>query len=197
MLAGFTTHQAKAQWAVIDPSNLAQNIQQVVQSSSTASNMIKNLQESIKIYNQGKEYYDALKSVSNLIKDARKVQKTVEMVSEITNIYVSNFNKMVSDPNFTPDELAAISHGYSILLEEGAALLVELKTIVTAGNGLSMSDKERMDMVDKIYTEMRDYRNITQYYTKKNISVSYIRSRDKKNTDRVMALYGSPSDRYW
>ena len=106
------TYQAKAQWTVIDPSNLVQNIKSAVQSSTTATNMVKSLQESIKIYNQSKAYYDALKSVHNIIKDARKVKLTLEMVSEITEIYTSGFNRMVSDPNFTVDELAAISAGY-------------------------------------------------------------------------------------
>ena len=142
------SHEAQAQWTVIDPSNLVQNIKSAVQSTTTASNMVKSLQESIKIYNQSKAYYDALKSVHNLIKDARKVRLTIEMVSEITNIYVNGFNRMVSDPNFTADELAAISTGYARLLEEGGALVSELKNIVASGNGLSMSDKERMDMVE-------------------------------------------------
>ena len=79
------TYQAKAQWTVIDPSNLVQNIKSAVQSSTTATNMVKSLQESIKIYNQSKAYYDALKSVHNIIKDARKVKLTLEMVSEITS----------------------------------------------------------------------------------------------------------------
>lgn len=114
--------QAKAQWVVADPTNLVQNIISAVQGTSTASNMINNLNESIKIYKQGKEYYDALKSVHNLIKDARKVQKTIEMVSEITDMYVTGFNKMVSDPNFSANELAAISTGYAKLLEEGGSV---------------------------------------------------------------------------
>ena len=33
------------------------------------------LKETVKIYEQGKKYYDALKSVNNLVKDARKVQQ--------------------------------------------------------------------------------------------------------------------------
>lgn len=186
-----------AQWAVIDPSNLVQNIQQVVQSSTTASNMIKNLQENVKIYNQGKEYYDQLKSVHHLIKDARKVQKTIGMIGEITDIYVTGFNKMVADPNFTPAELEAISGGYAKLLEESGSLITELKDIVTANNGLSLSDKERMDAIDQIYNRMLDYRNLTRYYTKKSISVSFIRAKQKNDTDRVLSLYGKPSDRYW
>ena len=168
------TYQAKAQWTVIDPSNLVQNIKSAVQSSTTATNMVKSLQESIKIYNQSKAYYDALKSVHNIIKDARKVKLTLEM-----------------------DELAAISAGYARLLEEGGALVTELKTVITGGNGLSLSDKERMDVVDQVYTKMLEYRNLTRYYTRKTISVSFIRSREKGDAHRVLALYGNPNDRYW
>jgi hypothetical protein len=195
-LVGFS-YQAKAQWAVIDPSNLVQNIQQVVKSSSTLTNMVKNVQETVKIYEQGKEYYDALKSVNNLIKDARKVKRTIEMVSEISDMYITGFNKMVADPNFTVDELAAISAGYARLMEEGGALITELKNIVTSSNGLSMTDMERMEMIDKIYNRMLGYRNLTRYFTQKSISVSFIRAKAKADTKRVLALYGSPSERYW
>ena len=189
--------RAEAQWTVIDPSNLVQNIKSAVQSSTTASNMIKSLQESIKIYNQGRAYYDALKTVHNIVKDARKVKLTIEMVSEITDIYVSGFNRMVSDRNFSADELAAISAGYARLLEEGGAFVTEHKNIVTSGNGLSMSDKERMDVVDEIYTRMVRYRNLTRYFTDKTISVSFIRSQRRGDAARVQALYGKPNERYW
>ncbi|MDD4390715.1 MAG: DUF4141 domain-containing protein [Eubacteriales bacterium] len=197
VVLGMFSFQAKAQWVVSDPTNLVQNIISAVQGTSTASNMINNLNESIKIYKQGKEYYDALKSVNNLIKDARKVKKTIEMVSEITDIYVTGFNKMVGDPNFTVNELSAISTGYTKLLEEGGALVTDLKNVVTGSNGLSLSDKERMDAIDHIYTKMLEYRNLTKYYTQKSISVSYIRAKEKNDTDRVLSLYGSPSERYW
>lgn len=191
------SYQAKAQWIVSDPTNLVQNIVSAIQGTTTATNMIKNLNESIKIYKQGKEYYDALKSVNNLIKDARKVKKTIEMVSEITDIYVNGFNKMVTDPNFTHDELEAISGGYAKLLEEGGALITELKNVVTKNNGLSLSDKERMEVIDQVYNKMVEYRNLTNYFTKKSISVSYLRAKKKNDTKRVLDLYGSPSERYW
>lgn len=50
-------------------------------------------QETVKIYEQGKRYYDALKAVNNLVKDARKVQQTVLLVGEISDIYVNSFQK--------------------------------------------------------------------------------------------------------
>lgn len=199
MIAGLSmfSFQAKAQWVVTDPTNLIQNIISATQSVNTVSNMIKNVNEVKKVYDQGKEYYDALKSVNNLIKDARKVKKTIEMVSEITDIYVTGFNKMVGDPNFTPNELVAISAGYAKLLEEGGALVTDLKNVVTGSNGLSLFDKERMEVIDQVYDKMLEYRNLTRYYTQKNISVSFIRAKEKSDTDRVLSLYGSPSERYW
>ena len=189
--------QAKAQWVVTDPTNLVQNIISATQGINTVSNMVKNVNEVKKVYDQGKEYYDALKSVNNLIKDARKVKKTIEMISEITDIYVNGFNKMVGDPSFTPNELVAISAGYAKLLEEGGALVTELKNIVTGSNGLSLSDKERMEVIDDVYNKMLEYRNLTKYYTQKSISVSFIRAKEKNDTNRVLSLYGTPSERYW
>jgi len=193
----FCGFKAKAQWTVVDPSNLAQNILTVGKTGTTATNVINSFKEMQKIYSQGQEYYDALKSVNNLIKDARKVKETVEMVSQISQIYSTNFNKMLSDPNFSVRELEAISDGYSKLLKESGNLLTDIKNIVTPGNGLSLSDAERMDVIDKIHTKMVDYRNLVTYYSNKNIAVSFIRSKEKGDTDRVRSLYGNPSERYW
>lgn len=192
--------KANAQWVTFDPSNLAQGIvnttKQIVQTSSTASNMIKNFQETVKIYEQGKKYYDALKAVNNLVKDARKVQQTILMIGEISDIYVNSFQKMMRDPHYTVEELGAIAFGYTKLLEESNGVLIELKGVVNIST-LSMSDKERMDIVDRCYNSVKRYRNLVGYYTNKNIAVSYLRSKKAGDTDRVMALYGSANDRYW
>ena len=143
-----------------------------------------------------KEYYDALKKAKNLVRDARKVQQTILLVGDITDIYVNSFERMLNDPYFTVEELSAIALGYTKLLEESAHLLNDLKSVVNE-NGLSMSDKDRMDIIDKCYSEMLQYRGLVQYYTNKNIGVSYLRARKQNDVDRVMSLYGSPSERYW
>ena len=74
--------------------------------------MLNNFQETVKIYKQGKEYYDGLRKIKNLVRDARKVQQTILMVGDITDIYVNSFERMLSDPYFTPEELSAIAIGY-------------------------------------------------------------------------------------
>lgn len=200
MGAFFITHASRAQWVVTDPSNLAQGIinatKNIVHTSKTATNMVNNFQETVKIYKQGKEFYDALKKVKNLVKDARKVQQTILMMGDITDIYVNNFERMLSDPYFTTEELSAIAMGYTILLEESAGVLTDLKTVVNE-NGLSMNDKERMDIIDRCYNRVYEYRGLVRYYTNKNIGVSYLRAKKQRDQDRILALYGSPGERYW
>jgi hypothetical protein len=191
---------AKAQFVVTDPANLASGIlnsaNEIVQTSSTVSNVVKNFKEVEKVYKQGKEYYDKLKAINNLVKDARKVQQTVLLVGDVSKMYVQNFSKMMNDPNFTPQELVAIGNGYSVLLNESTELLKELKQIVTSSS-LSLNDKERMDIIDRVYKEVKDYHSLVRYYTNKNISVSYLRAKKKNDAKRVLDLYGTSNQKYW
>ena len=191
---------ARAQWVVSDPGNLAQGIinasKNIIHTSKTATNMVSNFQETVKIYEQGKKYYDALKSVNNLVKDAVKVRTPRLMIGESSDIYGTKCQLLLRAENYTAEELSAIAFGYTKLLEESNDVLKEMKDVVNITT-LSMTDKERMDVVDRCYNRVRRYRNLVMYYTNKNISVSYLRSRKKNDMDRVLALYGSRNERYW
>lgn len=193
-------HEVYAQWVVTDPTNFAGNIANTVKEIATASktvnNTLNNFREVEKIYRQGKEYYDALQKVKTLVSDAYKVKETILMVSDISGIYVNSYKKMLSDKNFTPKELDAIAFGYARLLEESSECLKELKEVVNV-TSLSMTDKERMDVIDRVYRDVKEYKGLVNYYTNKNISVSYLRALKAGDTKRVLSLYGTASERYW
>ena len=175
--------RANAQWVVSDPGNLAQSIinsaKEMVETAGTGTkaNTLNGFLETQKIFQQSKQFYDALKSVHDVVKGGVKVGKSIALVAEISEIYVRNFQNMLADPNFTADELAAISSGYAMLLDE--------------------SSDERLAVIDRAYNSLMNYRNLVNYYTRKNISVSYLRAKKKNDTDRVLALYGSADERYW
>lgn len=137
-----------------------------------------------------------LKSVNNLVKDARKVSEIILMVGDVSEIYVTNFQKMLGDENFSPEELDAIAFGYTRLLEESNGVLQDLKQVINVST-LSMTDKDRMDVVDDCYASMRRYRNLVNYYTNRNIAVSFLRARKKNDLDRVLKLYGNDISKYW
>lgn len=189
-----------SQWTVYDPGNFAQSIvnsaNEIIQTSATVENVIKNFKQVEKVYNQGKEYYDKLQGVNNLVKDARKVQQTVLLVAEVSELYVKNFGKMLNDTNFSPQELVAIANGYSILLGESTELLKELKQIISPSS-LSLNDKERMDIIDRLYIQVKNYHSLVSYYTRKNIGISILRAKKKSNTQRVLDLYGNSNQKYW
>ncbi|WP_302303909.1 DUF4141 domain-containing protein [Culturomica massiliensis] len=199
LLAAFVPSVVYAQIPVTDGANIAQSIvnssQELVQSTTTASNMVKNFQETVKIYEQGKKYYDALRKVNNLVRDALKVQKTILMLGEISDIYVNSYQKMLRDKNYTALELAAIGRGYAQLLQESTDILLELKNVVNA-TSMSMTDKERFDLIERSYQSILRYKNLVSYYTNKNISISYLRSAKTGEIGRFLRLYGE-AERYW
>ena len=199
-VACLTAGAANAQWVVHDPGNLAQGIintaKEMVETSATAQHTLDGFRETAKIFEQGRKYYDALKAVHDVVKGGVKVKKSIGLVADISEIYVRNYQKMLGDPNYTPDELETISFGYAKLLSESADILQDLKNVVNV-TGMSLSDAERLAIIDQSYKRLLEYRNLVQYYTDKNISVSYLRAKKKKDADRVVALYGDAEDRYW
>ena len=167
-----------AQWVVTDPGNLAQGIEnsvnEMVETSETAQNAMSTFKEASKIYEQSRKYYDMLKSVNSLVSGSLKVKESVLMLSEISESYVTNYGKMLTDENYTQRELEAIAFGYNNI----------------------MKDKERLDLIERVYREMRHYRTLVNYYTRKNLRVSYLRAREKGETEQVLKLYGE-DERYW
>lgn len=190
----------RAQWVVHDPGNLAQSIinmaNNITHTSATATNTLNSFAETVKIYEQAKAYYDALKAVNGLVRDARKVREILLMVGDVSEIYVLNFQKMLGDESFAPEELDAIAFGYTKLLEGSTGVLEDLQQVINVTT-LSMTDKDRMDVVDDCYRSMRRYRNLVLYYTNKHIAVSYVRAKKKNDLDRVMKLYGDANAKYW
>ena len=143
-----------------------------------------------------KRYYDALKAVNNLVRSARKVQQCMLLVGEISDIYVNGYQRMVVDDNFSASELAAIATGHARIIEESAGELKELQDIVNPTD-MSLTDKDRIDVVERVYGVLRHHRDLARYYTRKNISISLLRGARRNDLDRVMALYGTDEQRYW
>jgi hypothetical protein len=75
-------------------------------------------------------------------------------------------------------------------------MLLELKDVVNI-NGLSMSDSERMEIINYVHDRVRRHRDLVNYYTRKNISVSYLRAKKAGDADRVLSLYGNADQKYW
>lgn len=167
----------------------------MVETSETAQNALSTWKETSKIFEQGREYYDKLRKVNDLISGSEKVKESVLMLSDISEIYVNNFGKMLTDKNFSQRELNAIAAGYNTIMKKSSRSITELKNIINP-TGMSMNDKERIDLVNRVYREMTHYKELANYYTRKNLHVSYLRAKEKNEQQQVFDLYGK-DERYW
>ena len=174
----------QAQWVVSDPGNLVQGIvnsvNEIVETSETAQNALSTWKETSKIFEQGREYYDKLRKVNDLISGSEKVKESV---------------LMLTDKNFSQRELNAIAAGYNTIMKKSSRSIAELKNIINP-TGMSMNDKERIDLVNRVYREMTHYKELANYYTRKNLHVSYLRAKEKNEQQQVFDLYGK-DERYW
>jgi hypothetical protein len=188
-----TTTYASAQAIVNDPvvkgeeneqwyDRLIQEIEQWIGIEAT-------LEKTTDIYDQGKEWYDSLKEVKQSIERYQKIGETIQLVFDIKDIILINLQRIRADPNFTSAEIIQIAKGYTNIANEGIKLIDELTMSATATD-LSLTDKDRYDLINTVYKKVKEYKSLVQYYTRKNISVSYMRSKKKNNQDRVLQLYG-------
>ena len=81
-----------AQWAVIDPSNLAQGIinmgNNISAVSKTTGETLKVFQQAQALYQENKKYYDALLTAKDFIKQTKKVGRSIQMVSDMSEIHL-------------------------------------------------------------------------------------------------------------
>ena len=134
------------------------------------------------IVNSTKQVVEAAKNGSTML---QSFQETVKI-----------YRRMVGDENFTPAELAAIAAGYARIIEESAGELKELQDIVNPTD-MSLTDKDRIDVVQRVYGVLRRHRDLARYYTRKNISISLLRAARKRDMEGVLSLYGTDEQRYW
>ena len=106
--------RANAQWVVSDPGNLAQSIinsaKEMVETAGTKANTLNGFLETQKIFQQSKQFYDALKSVHDVVKGGVKVGKSIALVAEISEItcatsrtcWLTRISRRTSLPPYPP-----------------------------------------------------------------------------------------------
>lgn len=145
---------SKAQIPVTDGANLAQSIAdyslQLLNGGATIENTLNTFEETKKVFNQGKEYYDALKNVHHLIKNGRKVQESVVLSVKIVDNYVQTVKKISGDKNFTNEQIQVFNRQQSSVMKAVSGLISDIDNVVL-NTGMSLTDKDRLDAVDKFH----------------------------------------------
>ncbi|MEG0890110.1 MAG: DUF4141 domain-containing protein [Bacteroides sp.] len=144
---------AQAQWAVIDPTNLAQGIlnmgNNIKAVSKTTGETLNVFKQTKALYDENKKFYDDLLTIKDFLRDTQKVGRSIKMVSDMSDMFVRDFSKFTSDPHLSLDEINTYMSRYNRSIRMATEELQVLSKVV--GRGLSMNDKERMDKIDQSY----------------------------------------------
>lgn len=179
----FSTQRAYAQFVVSDPLNLVQNLLQ------SGYQLIMQLNE-VKSFVQDSAFYDALKAVANGVKTYKKVDAIIDSQKWIVKSAVDNLNNFRNNPSLNPTQISGMVKMYGYFIDQSAKNVKELQKLINP-NILSMSDGERMGVIDKIQLDVKELEVQLNYYNNMNAALTSQQQMAKIDMDKMQAFYDS------
>ncbi len=102
-----------------------------------------------------KSFLDGLLQVNPAVRKYKRITDIISYQVRIVKEYKAAFNQFKGDKQFTIQEIEYLGKVYKNLFEQSLKSLDELAIVITAGK-LRMSDDERLQAIDKIYSSVED-----------------------------------------
>ena len=106
-------------------------------------------------FNLHRTFLDGLLQVNPAVKKYKRIADIINYQLRIVKEYKAAFNQFKQDKQFTVKEIEYLGKIYKNLFEQSLKGLDELAMVITAGK-LRMSDDERLQAIDKIYSSVED-----------------------------------------
>ncbi len=106
-------------------------------------------------FNLHRTFLDGLFQVNPAVKKYNRIGGIINYQLRIVKEYKAAFNQFKTDNQFTVEEIDYLGKVYRNLFEQSLKSLDELAMVITAGK-LRMSDDERLQSIDKIYSSVED-----------------------------------------
>lgn len=152
-------------------------------------NTIKNISEGN--FSLHKTFLDGLLAVSPAVKKYKRVADIVQLQLQLVKEYKLAYQRFRSRSNFSPAELDYIGKVYNKLFKASVQNLDELFMVITAQK-LRMSDDERLNAIDKIFTEMQDKVVFLRHFNSSTSMLGIQRSKEQQDVDVMRKLYDIP-----
>jgi DNA repair ATPase RecN len=106
-------------------------------------------------FNLHRTFLDRLFQVNPAVKKYNRISGIINYQLRIVKEYKAAFNEFKQDKQFTIEEIDYLGKVYRNLFEQSLKSLDELSIVITSGR-LRMSDDERFQAIDKIYSSVED-----------------------------------------
>ncbi len=158
---------------------------------STGYNAVKDLSQGNFTLHQ--VFLDGLMQVSPTVRDYKRVADIIRYQGYLVKEYKAAYSRFRKDGNFKTDELQYLSRVYNRLFNGSMQNLDDLITVLTA-NKLRMSDDQRLEYIDDIFSDMEDKLEFLRHFNEKTTVLAIQRAREKKDISTLELIYGLPKN---
>lgn len=131
----------------------------------------------------------SLQKVSYLIKDYKRIKQTKEMLDKIITIYTTKVPKLVQDENFTLQQAGVIVQSFDLILDDSRELTTTILNTIVKDDLFMMDDKQRYDMINGIYEDVRKHYGTICYLYNKLMYASFQKSFDSDQLETFAYYY--------
>lgn len=128
-------------------------------------------------FNLHKNFLDALLQVSPTVRKYKRITDIINIQIRIVKQARSALIEFRSNGEFTVDEIKYLSGVYDGLTKSSLQSLDELAMVITAGK-LRMSDDERLQAIDRIYSSVEDQFSFLQEFNNQTMVLSMQRKSE-------------------
>lgn len=198
LLGLLPSYKASAQADEI--AQLLLNVEKLAQFKQILSDMKKGYQileggyNTIKDISEGnftlhKAFLDGLMQVSPTVRNYKRVADIINYQVILVREYRNAYDKFRRDNNFNEQELAYLGRVYNNLFKESLRNLDELTGVITAGK-MRMSDDERLQAIDRIYSDMQDKLQFLRHFNNNTTVLAVQRAKEKNDAETIRKVYG-------
>jgi gamma-glutamylcyclotransferase (GGCT)/AIG2-like uncharacterized protein YtfP len=132
---------------------------------------------------------ESLETVSNLIKDYKRVQETREMLGKVINVYTEKVPLLVQDGNFSSQQAVVIVQSFDLILDDSRQLVTSILNVILKDNLFLMDDKQRYDTINEIYLGVKQHYGTICYLHNKLMYASYMKSHESGDLESFAMYY--------
>lgn len=129
---------------------------------------------------QHANYFTSLVIVNPQIRRYKKVADIIAMQISIVKQSGNALTSFRNNHHFTPTEITYLQRAFNTLLSDCAKNLNELLDLITDGK-LQMKDDERIESIDKIYSDMQDKQEFARAFSNNAAGLSIQRSNEEND----------------
>jgi DNA repair ATPase RecN len=135
-----------------------------------------------------KNFLDGLLQISPAVRKYKRLADIISYQLSIVKECKTAFNQFKQDKHFSLDEIEYIGNVYENFFQASMKNLDELAMVITAGK-LRMSDDERLQAIDRIYSEVVDQFSFLQEFNNSTAVLSVQREKEMQDIEVSRKIY--------